>query len=127
MLDDGEDGRLTPRASGPALCTPDALQSLLERMSRLERQSSAVLGGVVLNELTKTAHTSVDQQPAANTKCGWRYAEGAGSRLADAVGWNCGAWRGSRKTEVYHQREVTASSRAVQSCTTGAGATSMPM
>ena len=41
MLDDGEDGRVTPRASGPALCTPDALQSLLERVSRFERQSSA--------------------------------------------------------------------------------------
>ena len=95
--------RLTPRASGPTLCTPDALQSLLEHVSRLERQSSAVLGGVtlgsvVLNELTKTAHllaatTSVDLSPAAKTKCGWRYAEGAGSRLADAVDWNCGAWR----------------------------------
>ena len=56
MLDGGEDGHLTPRARGPALRTPDALQSLLERLSRLERQSSSVLGGVtqgsvVLNEL----------------------------------------------------------------------------
>ena len=30
MLDVGEDERLTPRTSGPVLCTPDASQSLLD-------------------------------------------------------------------------------------------------
>ena len=103
-LEGDEDARPSTRAGGLAVCTPDASQLWLERVSRLEHQSSfSVLGGVtqgnfVPNDLTKTAHllpttTSVVQPPAANARCGWRYAEGASSRLADAIDWYCGAWR----------------------------------
>ena len=51
-LEGDEDARPSTRAGGLAVCTPDASQLWLERVSRLEHQSSfSVLGGVDTGQL----------------------------------------------------------------------------
>ena len=107
MLDGGEDGRLTPQASGPALRTPDALQRLRTCLQRplpwinRQQQTPGAVGG------TQRARAPVSPMQSIGIAA-------LGVRATVVL-------RLVHIHEVCHKREITASSRAVESCTTGSG------